>query len=181
MLKRFMKTGAAVVMAFAVLLCTSPNAAQAADTNMTVEVAATTLDVTVTGTAAITIDPNTGVVTTPSISITNNATAPISVVTSGLQADALGYFTLVAAADHVDWSALNKADSKDLAITLGLGAGWATTVAGSLATGTVGTLSGTIAPAGTGAVTVGSVSHGNAFDAISTSTFPISWTIALAE
>lgn len=86
----------------------------------------TTISITVPNSVAYNIDPNSNTFTAPSLSITNNTVAPVTVGVQSLTADSSGTVTDVLPGD-MDWSKLTAENSpKYLALGVGVSdpTGW---------------------------------------------------------
>ena len=144
-------------------------------------VTATTVSVTHPMDVSYTIDPNTGTVTIPDITIKNNSVAAITVTLTSFQA-AKKCVTDVLPGDK-DWASLNNADSLKY-VSLGLTAkagGWATgyNTATYYSANATSALIGTLASGSTGALTL-SANYGKSFKTTFTFTHMLCFQFDLA-
>ena len=149
------------------------------ETDLGVTAQATLIDVTITPSITIIVNPDTGEVSSGKVYIVNNSTAPIKVHSTGLQNNPEELLQLVNPNAHTDWSKLGKTASTDVAVELELDTGWKSILNGSLSTGVEGSLDGVVSPSEEAVLVVGEVLHGNAFDTNATSSFLVSWSVAL--
>lgn len=181
LIKKLVSTVVLSILCITTLVPTSAFASEVS-TEIGVTAAATLLDVTITPSVAVTIDPVTGASVPGAILITNNTLAPVKVTLASLTAAGGSAFNLVAPDAYADWKVLNKTQSQDIALMLSTGNGWKTKSSNSFSSGSDTAFTGTIAPAplnNKAYIAITQVYHGRAFADVKTATFDLDFVIEL--
>ncbi len=181
-MNKFKKLIASTVLsALCITAVIAPTTASASEvtSNLTVNIDATIIDVTITPSVAIPVNPNNTMSSSIPINIKNNTTAPVKVTLASVTAAEGSEFNVVAPDKYTNWSILNKTESTDIALLLKATSGWKSTSNTDYRTGTSDSFAGAINPNATASIMIDKVYHGTAFDSIKTATVDMSFVVEL--
>lgn len=171
----------------AVEVTVAEESTDSATTNVNVATQATIIDVTITPSIDIAINPNirkhqAGAISASIINIANHSTAPVKVSSTGVVDAPNDWFQLVPKGTYNNWGDLNREQSKSLFLALRMDGGWKQQISGTWNSDNMtGQLVGTVANDCAANIMVDAevMDYGTAYDNTKSSLFVINWFIEL--